>query len=251
MKRNLGYAALLAILCAIFAVPAVSQSATVKGVCKDMDGKPIADAQVVWHNEENGRSFPLKTNKKGEYFSLGLDSGTYTVTLTKDGNVLDTVRNYKMGLEEHTLDFDLKQAQEDTAKGQGMTAEQAKQVQETRAGAEKYNANVKIVNDKLAAALAATQPSTPDYDKALALMNDAVALLPNENLVWYRRGVVYLDSAKIQTDPAEKTQRYTSAYNDFQKAIELKKTAMATQPAKPTPPGGVPDKVLLANYYEN
>ena len=66
MKRNLGYAVLLAIVCAIFAVPAVSQSATVKGVCKDADGKPIADAQVIWHNTDNGRTFTLKTNKNGE-----------------------------------------------------------------------------------------------------------------------------------------------------------------------------------------
>ena len=49
-----------------------------------------------------------------------------------------------------------------------MTAEQAKQAQEKAASAEKYNANVKIVNDKMNAAKAAVQPPTPDYDKAIA-----------------------------------------------------------------------------------
>jgi tetratricopeptide (TPR) repeat protein len=256
MKRNLGYAVLLAILCAIFAVPASSQSATVKGVCKDAQGNPITDAQVVWHNDENGRTFTLKTDKKGNYFSLGLDVGKYTVTLSKDGKELDSVKNYRIGLEEITLDFDLKKSQEqaaqDTAKQQGLTPEQVKQKQEEAANAEKYNSNVKAVNEKLNAAKAAVQPPTPDYDKAIALLNEAVTMAPNENLVWYRRGVIYMDSAKAQTDPAEKTKRYTSAYDDLQKAVDLKKNAMssAAQTAK-SPTQGVSDNTLLAAYYDN
>jgi tetratricopeptide (TPR) repeat protein len=258
MKRNLGYAVLLAILCAVFAVPAVSQSATVKGVCKDAQGNPIADAQVVWHNDDNGRTFSLKTDKKGSYFSLGVDAGKYTVTLSKDGKELDSVKNYRIGSEETVLDFDLKKSQEeslqDTAKQKGMTPEQLKQKQEQAANAEKYNANVKVVNEKLNAAKAAMQPPTPDYAKALALMDEAVAIAPDENLVYYRRGVIYLDSAKGQTDPAERSKRYTSAYDDLQKAIELKKKAMSSAPpaGKPATPGGaVSDNTLLAAYYDN
>jgi len=253
MKRTFGYAVVLASLCAIFAVPALSQSATVKGVCKDVDGNPIADATVVWHNQDNGRTFTLKTNKKGEYFSLGLDGGKYTITLSKDGKELDSIKDYHLALEERQLDFDLKKSQAESAQQHGMTAEQAKQMQAANANAEKYNANVKAVNEKLNQAKAAMQPPTPDYDKALALMNDAVTMAPDENLVWYRRGVVYLDSAKIQTDPAERTQRNTSAYNDLQKAVELKKNAMAkaAQSGKPAAQGAGLDNALLASYYDN
>ena len=251
MKRTFGYAVLLAIMCAIFSAPAFSQSATVKGVCKDVDGNPIADAQLVWHNQDNGRTFTMKTDKKGEYLHLGLDAGTYSVTLTKDGKELDSIKNLHLALEERVLDIDLRQAQQEAAKQGGMTAEQAKQTQAANANAEKYNANVKQVNDRFAAATAAIQLTPPDYDKAIGLLSEAVALVPNENLVWYRRGTAYLDSAKVQTDPAEKTQRYTNAYSDLQKAIDLKKNAMATQPPKPVPPGGITDKALLANYYEN
>src|SRR5712692_928619 len=208
MKRNLGYLVLLGILCAIFAAPAVSQTATVKGTCKDAQGNPITDAQVVWRNNDNGRTFTLKTDKKGGYFSLGLDPGKYLITLSKDGKELDSVKNYPIGSDEVTLDFDLKKSQEqavqDTAKKQGMTPEQVKQIQEQAANAEKYNANIKAINEKLNAAKAATQPPTPDYDKALALLNEAVQMAPNEALLWFRRGAVYLDSGKVQTDPAEK-----------------------------------------------
>jgi len=256
MKRNLGYAVLLAILCAIFAVPAVSQSATVKGICKDAQGDPITDAQVVWRNNDNGRTFNLKTDKKGEYFSLGLDPGKYTVTLSKDGKELDSVKNYQIGADEIILDFDLKkskeQAVQDTAKQQGLTPEQVKQKREEAANAEKYNNNVKAVNEKLNAAKAATQPPTPDYDKAIALLNEAVGTAPTENLVWFRRGVIYMDSAKVQTDPAEKTKRYTSAYDDLQKAVELKKSAMSSSPqAAKSPTQGVSDNSVLAAYYDS
>src|SRR5260370_25411432 len=112
MKRNIGYAVLVGMVCVIFEVPGVSQSATVKGVCKDAQGNPIADAQVVWHNNDNGRTFTLKTNKKGEYFSLGLDPGKYLITLSKDGKELDSVKNYQIGSDESILDFDLKKTQE-------------------------------------------------------------------------------------------------------------------------------------------
>jgi tetratricopeptide (TPR) repeat protein len=256
MKRNLGYAMLLAVVCALFAVPAVSQTATVKGVCKDGEGNPLVDAQVVWQNQDNGRKISLKTNKKGEYFSLGIEPGNYKVTLTKDGKQLDSA-DQKVGSDEVSLDFDVKKAKEEavqqTAKQQGLTPEQVKQKQEEIAKTEKYNTNAKAVNEKLNAAVAATKLPTPDYEQALALLNEASQMAPNEDVVWARLGVTYLDSAKAQTDAAEKTKRNTEGYNDLQKAVDLKKTAMAsaTQPAKPATPNGPTDNARLAQYYDN
>ena len=134
MKRNVFYVLMLSILGIVFALPAFSQTATVKGVCKDAQGTPIADAQVTWHNDDNGRTFKLKTNKKGEYFSLGVDPGTYTVTLSKDGKQLDQVSKFKVGVDEVDLPFDLKASQEQavqqTAKEKGISPEQVKQMQE-------------------------------------------------------------------------------------------------------------------------
>ena len=66
MKRNILYVLMISVLSVIFAVPALSQTATVKGTCKDAQGNPIAGAEVTWHNNDNGRTFKLKTNKKGE-----------------------------------------------------------------------------------------------------------------------------------------------------------------------------------------
>lgn len=247
MKRNVFYVLMISVLSMVFALPAFSQTATVKGTCKDSQGTPIVGAQVIWHNNDNGRTFTLKTNKKGEYFSLGIDVGTYTVTLSKDGKELDKANNFKVTSDELTLDFDLKASQEQavqqTAKAKGLTPEQVKQMQEQQAKAEAYNKNIGTVNEKLKAATAAEQATPPNYDAAIASLTEASQMVPNEDLVWYRLGGAYLDSAKTQTDPAEKTRRNTEAYNDLQKAINLKtgKTPEAAAPgATAAPANGQP-----------
>ena len=259
MTRKLVIAALFAFLCAIFAVPAMAQTVTVKGVCRDGDGKPIPDAQVIWHNQDNGRTYTLKTDKQGKYFSLGVEFGTYTITVKKDGKELEApTKDYPIKSDDITLDFDLKKDQEqaiqDTAKKTGMTPEQMKQIQEQNANVQKYNENIKAGNEKLKAASAATQAG--DYDGAIAALTDASQMLPKEDLVWYRLGSTYLDSTKKITDPAEKTKRYTEAYNDLHKAVDLKKENMKNPPpnaAKGAAPaqGAVTDNTKLAAYYDN
>jgi tetratricopeptide (TPR) repeat protein len=264
MTRKLIVAARFAVLCAIFAVPAVAQLATVQGVVKDAQGNPIPDAQVIWHNQDNGRTYNLKTDKNGKYFSIGVEVAKYTITLKKDGKELQApTKDFPVTTDEITLDFDLKKEQEqavqDTAKKTGMTPEQMKQIQEQNANVEKYNTNIKAGNDKLKAATAATQAG--DYDGAIAALTDASQMLPQEDLVWFRLGSTYLESTKKVTDPAEKTKRYTQAYNDLEKAIDLKKEAMKNPPpapakgAAPAPgapaQGAVSDNARLAAYYDN
>lgn len=273
MKRSFLYIFAISIFCAAFSLPALSQTATVHGVCKDAQGNPITDAQVTWHNDDNGRTYKLKTDKHGKYFSLGIDPGTYTVSLTKDGKDLDEpVKNYKVQVDEYNLDFDVKkdqqQAVQQTAKEKGISPEQLKQMQEQAEKAQAYNKNIAAVNDKLKAAAADEQANPPNYDGAIATLNDATQMAPNEDLVWYRLGAAYLDSAKTQTDAGEKTKRYAEAYNDLQKAIDLYKAKTGGAPengqngqngqpaqqqgaqqqgAKPQPV----DNQRLAAYYDN
>jgi tetratricopeptide (TPR) repeat protein len=278
MKRSILHAALLALFSAVLAVSALAQGgsySTVKGVCKDAQGVPITEAQIVWQNQDNGRTYKLKTNKKGEYFSLGIEPGTYTITLSKDGKVLDTQKGYHVGVDEYTYDIDLKQAQEEavkeTAKKQGVTTEQVKQQQEQVSKVEAYNASIKAVNEKLNAATVLMKATPPDYDKAIATLQEAKNMAPDQDVVWFRLAAANMDSARTLTDQAEKQKRYTEAYNDVTKAIDLRKGAMNNggQPAgapgqpnaqggaKPAPPAGTPpqgqanDNGRMAAYYDN
>lgn len=256
MKRAILNAMLIAGLLAGATVSAFAQGTfgSVHGTCKDAQGTPIADAQIVWQNQENGRSYKLKTNKKGEFFSLGLDPGKYTVTLTKDGKVLDTQKNFNVDLGDNTYDVDLKAIQEqgikDAAKQQGVSAEQIKQQQEQQAKTEQYNAKIKDVNVKLSQVNEMLKAQPPQYDQAIATLTEISQTVPNEDVIWYRLGSAYLDSAKTQTDPAEKTKRNTEAYNDLQKAIDLKKNPPQGAPAK-APANAAPDNSRMAAYYDN
>src|ERR1035438_10044646 len=99
---------------------------SVKGVCKDIDGTPIAQAEVEWASTDTGHKYNIKTGKKGEYFSLGITPGKYNVVLRKDGKELFHINGVTVGLDETPLDIDLKKEQSTAAQGQGLTPEQAK-----------------------------------------------------------------------------------------------------------------------------
>jgi tetratricopeptide (TPR) repeat protein len=204
-------------------------SGSVKGVCKDAQGNPIADAVIVWANMDNGQKYILKTNKKGEYFSLGLSPGKYLVTLYKNADdakankEMDHVKGFQVNLDENELPFDLKKDQEAAAKGQGLTPEQMKQMQEAQAKQAKETNTVKSLNEKLNSAK--TLADSGDLDGAIAALTEATQMDATRDLIWFKLGDYYRMSAPKQTDPAEKQKRLNSAVDSYQKAVDLKKSS--------------------------
>jgi len=239
--------------CAIFVVavltlglcvpPVFAQGGTgsVKGVCKDTEGKPIAGGIVEWANQDNGQKYRLKTNNKGEYFSLGIQPGKYKVTLFKDDKQLFYIM-FQAQIDENVLDFDLKKQQEDQAKGQGLTPEQLKQQQEAQAKHEKEVTTVKSLNDKLKAANDAA--SAGDFETAIADLNEANQMDPTRDLIWFKLGDYNRLSANKLTDPAEKQKRYAAAVEDYQKALELRQNSPDAQKDPEA-------NKKLAAYYNN
>ncbi len=224
---------LFAILALGLCVPSVfaQASGSVKGVCKDAQGNVIADAVVVWTNMDNGQKYTLKTNKKGEYFSLGLTPGKYLVTLYRNADdmkankELDHVKGFPVTLDENDLPFDLKKDQENAAKGQGLSPEQLKQMQEAQAKQAKETNTVKSLNEKLNAAKAAADAG--DFDTAISAMNEATQMDANRDLIW----------------SAEKQKRLDSAVAAYEKAVEIKKSTTNDKDPNATK--------NLAAYYNN
>ena len=240
---------LFAILALGLCVPPVfaQASGTVKGTARDAQGNPVVDGIVVWTNNDNGQKYSIKTNKKGEYFSLGLSPGTYLVTLYKNaddmkaGKEMDHVKGFRVQLDENTLDLDVKKEMENAAKGQGLTPEQLKQMQEQQAKQQKETMTVKTLNEKLSAAKTAADAG--DFDTAIASLTEATQVDASRDLLWFKLGDYYRLSAPKQTDPAEKQKRFASAIEDYQKAIDIKKSA--TNDKDPTAAKN------LAAYYNN
>jgi tetratricopeptide (TPR) repeat protein len=243
MKQRLLIVVMLMTVAALCIPPVFAQATgSVKGVCKDLEGKPITGANIEWINADNGRKYNLKTNNKGEYFSLGIEPGKYKVTLTKDGKQLDQVSNFPVPLDETTLDFDLKKSQAESAQQKGISAEQLKAMQEAQAKNAKEVNTVKALNEKLAVANQAMQ--TGDFESAVTALNEATQIDATRDLIWARLGDANLGAGPKQPDTTQKAKRYGDAVADYTKAIELKKEAMGTAP-KPD------DNKVLAAYYNN
>jgi tetratricopeptide (TPR) repeat protein len=230
MKKYFAILLFATLALALCAPPVFAQGASgsVKGVCKDAQGNVVADGVVVFANLDNGQKYTLKTNKKGEYFSLGLSPGKYLVTLYKSADDLkankemDHVKGFQVQLDENTLDFDVKKEIESTAKGQGLSAEQVKQMQEAQAKQTKETNTVKALNEKLNAAKTAADAG--DFDTAIAALTEATQMDATRDLVWFKLADYYRMSAPKQTDPAEKQKRLNSAVDAYQKAVDIKKS---------------------------
>jgi tetratricopeptide (TPR) repeat protein len=246
MKHRIALSVLIILVtawCIPFAV--ADLTGTVKGVCKDTEGKPIAGAVVQWVNTENGRKYEIKTNAKGEYFTLGVTPGTYKVALIKDGKQLYYFNGVAVSGDELVLDFDLQKEQGAAAQAAGMSAEQAKQQQDQQAKAAKETNTIKSLNEKLSAAKQAADAG--NFDVAVSTMTEATQMDPNRDLLWAKLGEYTLASAGKQTDNTAKNKLYGDAANDYVKAVDLKQKALDADAKAKTPDA----TKVLAQYYNN
>src|SRR5208283_4684531 len=89
MKKYINLVVLLVFVLGLSALPVVAQMTGFKGVCKDQEGKFITDGVVEITNADTGKKTTLKTNKIGEYLSIGMTPGTYNATLLRNGVAVD------------------------------------------------------------------------------------------------------------------------------------------------------------------
>ena len=234
----------VALLGAVLAAPAWAQMATVKGTVIGMDGNPLQNAKVEFANKDNGQKYSLKTNKKGEYFSIGVTSGSYKLTVFgPDGKQLTFYDNVRVTLQlpENVFDFNLKQMQDQqeagvvpAAPGQApakLTPEQQKALEEHRKQEEavaKENTVVKNLNQMLASSKAAAEAG--NFDVAISTMQQAVQADSTRDVLWAVLGDYELRAArKPGTDAPTKTKLSTDATEAYTKAIA------ACQVEKPAP----------------
>jgi tetratricopeptide (TPR) repeat protein len=206
MTKRIALFLLLATM-AVLTVSAVAQNTTVvKGVCKDDNGKPIVGATVELNNLENGRKVTLKTDNRGEYYSMGIPTGNYKINLIgADGTLLFYFNNALMKLGgDNTYDIDLAKEKAAAAKASGMTDAQRKEMEKTK----KDNEKIKGLNALLIQATA--QKKEGKFDEAVATLEQAVAQDQTHDVIYGSLAEAYLGAKKF---PEAET-----AYN---KAIEL------------------------------
>jgi tetratricopeptide (TPR) repeat protein len=225
------------------AIAAVAQTATVKGVVKDSSG-PVTGAQLQLKDSETGRKYPLKTNNKGEFFSIGIAPGKYDVTVTKDGKVIYTANAFPVTLNQdvNELDIDIPaagaaQAAPVPAPAQGqqqqpkLTEEQKKQIEEINkknADIQKENAKIGNLNNLLKEAQADMQAQ--NYDGAVQLMQQAEQADNGQHDQIYG----------VYGDALLGDKKYPEAIDAYNKAIQIGSTQTRANV-----------KNMMASYYNN
>ena len=194
-------------------------------------------------NTDNGRKYNLKTNKKGEYFSLGIEPGKYKVTLTQDGKQLDQVSGFPVGADEADLDFDLKKVPGRSRRSRRASIpEQLKPMQEQQAKAAKETNTVKALNEKLAIANQAMQSG--DFETAVTTLNEATQMDPTRDLLWARLGDANLGAGPQADRHGGEGEALHRRRHRLPESDRTQKANMAAAP-KPDDPKN------LAAYYNN
>jgi tetratricopeptide (TPR) repeat protein len=176
--------ALLAAL--VWAVPAAAQG-LVQGVVTDPTGQPVEGAAIVIEAEGTNRHFDMKTNKKGEFMQIGLSSGPYKVTATKDKLTASQTVRISQG----------RPANAKLVLGASAAASPAE--------AAAMNALRKTLDDAVAASNAGR------YDEAIAGFQKAIETQPTCSACYYNVGYNY----------AQKKE-WENAETNYKKAIEQK-----------------------------
>jgi tetratricopeptide (TPR) repeat protein len=213
-------------------LPAFSQTTAIEGIVKDPQGKPIQGAIVTFERTDIKGHYTVKSDKKGHYGHYGLPLGTFTVTVSVDGQVKDTVTGFRTGLgDPKPLNFDLKQSAEQAQALQkaaetgtlskeqerGMSKEQKEAFEKTAKAREAQLQKNKALNDTYTAGKNALEAK--QYDQAVENLTKASEMDPKQGAVWSALADSYVGVA--QTKPAEAAADYDKAFDAFKKAIEI------------------------------
>jgi tetratricopeptide (TPR) repeat protein len=204
------------------AAPALAQTGLVKGKVVDAENKPVADAPVVIEQMEGGnRKLTTKTDRRGEFVQLGLQSGGYRVSVTVD----------KLG-----------SGFADARIRVGQTSEVNIKLSTVPAGTDPKVAALKGAFD---AGVAASR--TGNHDGAIAKFQEAVALQPTCHECYFNIGYAFLQKKdekqaeenwkkglEQKPDHAETLNALATLYNNqkrFDEAAAIGAKAAASAPA--------------------
>ena len=214
-------AAAVAVTLAV-AAPALAQTGLVKGKVVGPDGKPVPDAAVTIEFMEGvSRKLTTKSDKRGEFVQLGLQSGGYRVTATAD----------KLGT-----------GFADTRVRIGNTSEVTITLSTVPPGTDPKVAELKKAFDEGVAASRAN-----DHDGAITKFQAALAAKPDCPECYFNIGFAYLQkkdekqaeanwkkALEIKPDHAETLNSLATLFNNqkrFDEAAATSAKAAASAPA--------------------
>jgi tetratricopeptide (TPR) repeat protein len=195
MRTNLLRAVLAVVVLVTCAAPALAQS-VVRGKALDNTGKPVPDAVVLFERQDQNQKAQGKTDRNGEFIQVGLASGEWKVTISKDkvGTATMTIPVKQGNNPVMTLNLVPAAAAGSAAAGLGATKdkEEAAALQALAAGA-----------------LAAFKAG--DNDTAITRFNEVIVKVPTCSDCYYNLALAHVNK-----------KDYAQAEIAFKKVVELK-----------------------------
>jgi tetratricopeptide (TPR) repeat protein len=233
MIRRFTWFFLAVLFAALSAPPLWAQMGTIRGVAKDVDGKPMPDAMVQLVDKNTGAKLEVKVNEKGEFFSMARPA-LYHASLLKDGKEIFYLDPIRVTYDQETyVDFDLSKQKA------AIEAAESEEQRKAREAIEKENTKIRNLNQLLAQA--ADLERAGNLDQAVAVLTQATQSDPSRDLLWYKLAEAERLAA-AKASPEDRTATYQKAAEHYRKAIDLK-----TASGKTSGSGAQ----MLGAYYNN
>src|SRR5258708_5609787 len=212
----------------------IPQNVAISGKILDREGKPLANAVVVYSESTKGRVYQLKTDKNGEFSALGIVPGYYKVQIPAPdgrrvytgsrsvgvGYGVDPISGMPLGdnvpLKTNVLNVDLSTA---GPNGELAVSDGGNKKSEAEINAIRKENAKSIKQNQLIPALHIALDER-DWPRATDILERLIASDP-------KRWEFYQNLAVIQSNEGQ----YAEAVENFDKAIALDKKAMGASPS--------------------
>jgi len=239
MKNSLGRKtlALTALLVVLSVAPAWPQvlSARVDGRVTQGDA-PAAKLQVVFTEVNTAKQYKLQTDKKGQFFLVGMSYGTYKVQfLDASGKVLCTRAEFAVSdVQDHELSVDLSKPEASGC----MTSDAAEAksqpvVKITKEQQKAEAARIKAINDKIAG----LNPVIMQAQSALQAQKWAEAETALKKILAADPDTTRWDFYKALADAQSHSEKYQDSIKSYEKGVSVAQAVAAgTAPKDPLDP---------------
>ncbi|MFQ5817754.1 MAG: tetratricopeptide repeat protein [Terriglobia bacterium] len=189
------------------ALPLAAQIGALEGIVRDENGKPIVGAKIVITRTDIRGRYEVKTDKKGNYFYMGLPAGRrtrYTVEAYWEGQLLWKTTGVIIGMNEYKrIDFDMRKLKKQQV--EQMTEEQRRQFEEMRKQQEKaqsFEEHFRLARKFL---------QQKQYSAAITEFEAAATVDPEQYAAWANLAMAYAGA-----------RQNAKAIEAYEKAIALK-----------------------------
>jgi tetratricopeptide (TPR) repeat protein len=190
-------------------IPLMAQNRIIRGKVTNDKGEPVKDAVIKILGTDVKREYSTKTDKKGEYFYMGIPYGQYRVVVRAQGYLPDYRSNVQPSIsEERVVDFALNPGNDHKLDFE-MTTEEKQRMEQDRAKAEKQAKASGEVKVAFEAGIALAQQGK--HDEAVEQYKKALEKDPEQPYVLAN-----------MADSLAKLSKNDEALAAYQKAISLK-----------------------------